>query len=325
MKIPFIGAFAAYAIAAFSVLLPSLTHADEQGTTKLRIGTLPAADSVVLYAARDEGLFSEYGLDVEIVPFTSALELGAAMRAGSLDGHFGDIINVLMQNETGAPQAIVATTSRSKKSARYFGLAVGPSSGIEKAEDLKGKTVAIGKATIVEYVFDALASQKGAVDMMAKKDIRQIPIRLQMLMSGQVDAALLPEPLLSLVEARGAKVIWDDSCLTVPLAVLALKKGEMDEPRFNELAHSFRSAVAAAAAVINQEPDKYRQRMIELKLLSPDALPKYSMLTFDLPAIPLGLPTAEEVADYAAWMKKNRALRGDVPAYADVVFVPLLR
>ena len=51
----------------------------------LEIGTLPAADSAVLYVAEAEGLFRKEGLDVKVVPFKSALEIGAAMRAGRLD------------------------------------------------------------------------------------------------------------------------------------------------------------------------------------------------------------------------------------------------
>ena len=50
----------------------------------LKLGVLPAADTIVLHVAADEGLFAKQGLEVEIVPFQSALELGAAMRAGAL-------------------------------------------------------------------------------------------------------------------------------------------------------------------------------------------------------------------------------------------------
>ena len=65
----------------------------------LRSGVLPAADAIVIHAAADEQLFKAQGLDVEVIPFKSALELGAAMRAGRLDGHFGDLMNVFTQNE----------------------------------------------------------------------------------------------------------------------------------------------------------------------------------------------------------------------------------
>ena len=51
----------------------------------LKLGVLPAADTIVLHVAADEGLFAKQGLEVELVPFQSALELrhagGGAERA----------------------------------------------------------------------------------------------------------------------------------------------------------------------------------------------------------------------------------------------------
>ena len=39
----------------------------------------------MIHVATDESLFKAKGLDVEVIPFKSALELGTAMRAGRLD------------------------------------------------------------------------------------------------------------------------------------------------------------------------------------------------------------------------------------------------
>lgn len=82
------------------------------GAQALRIGTLPASDAVLLYAAESEGCFTRAGLEVKLVAFRSAVELGAAMRAGELDGHYGDLMNVLLQYEGGIPQAVAVTTTR---------------------------------------------------------------------------------------------------------------------------------------------------------------------------------------------------------------------
>ncbi len=102
--------------------VPFGAHAAEH----LKIGVLPAGDSLIVHAAAEDGFFAARGLDVEPVPFQSALELGPAMRAGALHGHFGDIINVLTQKESGSPQRIVTTTSRAGQGMRYFGLALAP-------------------------------------------------------------------------------------------------------------------------------------------------------------------------------------------------------
>lgn len=298
---------------AFTFFSPEAHAAD-----KLKLGVLPAADSIILHAAKENGSFAAHGLDVEIVPFQSALELGAAMRAGSLDGHFGDIINVLMQNENGVPQVIVATTSHSTPSARFFGLAVSPKSSAQSLADLKGKPCSIGRATIVEFVLDKLLEREGAAGLLDKRDIRQIPVRLQMLLAGQIESALLPEPLLSLVEGQGARVLLDDRELGLPLAVIALRKS--DDEGFADRAARFRAALAEEAARINADPDACKAMMQRLRLLSPQAAPHYAMLRFDEKITPLGLPSEDAIRHYAEWMKAGRILKKGVPAYADIVF-----
>lgn len=286
----------------------------------LKIGTLPAADSLILHAAKKDGVFAAHGLEVELIPFQSALELGAAMRAEALDGHFGDIINVLIQNESGAPQIIVATTSHSSPNARFFGLAVRPDSPARTLSDLKGKSCSIGRATIVDFVLDSLLEQEGAADSLEKSDIRQIPVRLQMLLSGRIESALLPEPLLSLVEGQGARVLLDDRNLSLPLAVIALRKPEKSDDAFADRIRRFRAALAEEAARINADPKTYEDMMQELGLLSPGAAKTYVMLRFEEPFTPLGLPSEEDIRHYADWMQKNRLLKKGVPALADIVF-----
>ena len=127
----------------------------------LKLGVLPAADTIVLHVAADEGLFAKQGLEVELVPFQSALELGAAMRAGALSGHFGDIINVLMQNESGSPQAIVATTSHSSPDNRCFGLVVSPSPKRKLWPTSKGRTLRFPAPPSLIFCSRSSSSRKG--------------------------------------------------------------------------------------------------------------------------------------------------------------------
>lgn len=291
----------------------------------LRIGALPAADSIALHVAADEGLFAAQGLDVEVVPFQSALELGAAMRAGGLAGHFGDIINVLVQREGGVDQAIVATSSHSSPGQRHFGLVVSPKSAAQSLADLKDAGIAVSSATIIDYLLDRMLDQQGLpADHFRRQDIRQIPVRLQMLLSGRLEAALLPEPLVSLVEAQGARTLWDDRGLDTSLAVIALRREHADV----DTVRRFRLALGEAARRIDADPDRYRQIMIDKGLLPQAAAGTYRMVRFGGPAregdgaspdsLP-PLPTRADVEDFATWMRAAGMLKKMPQTPADLV------
>lgn len=291
----------------------------------LKIGALPAADSIALHVAADEGLFADRGLNVEVVPFQSALELGAAMRSGNLDGHFGDIINVLIQRESGVDQAIVATTTHSRPEQRHFGLVVSPRSGARNLADLKGADIAVSSATIIDYLLDRMLERQGLpADHFRRQDIRQIPVRLQMLLSGRLESALLPEPLVSLVEARGARTLWDDRGLNTPLAVIALRREAADA----DTVRRFREALGEAARRIDADPEHYKRIMIDKGLLPEPAAASYRMVRFggraregggDYPDSLPPLPTGAEVEDFAVWMREAGMLKKMPETPADVV------
>ena len=92
----------------------------------IKIGSMPASDSLLLYVGVEEKIFEKYGLNVEIIPFQSAIELGAAMRSGAIDGYFTCIINAALQHLSGTPQTIIATTSYARPTQRHFALVVSP-------------------------------------------------------------------------------------------------------------------------------------------------------------------------------------------------------
>ena len=88
-----------------------------------------------------------------------------------------------------------------------------------------------------------------------------MPIRLQLLLSNQIPAALLPEPLLTLAQSKGAQVIKDDRQLDICLTVLA-----MDTTRVAEhptLPERFLKAYGAAGAKINENPEAFKETLVK--------------------------------------------------------------
>ena len=291
-------------ICCFFILLPCAAAAE----TLLKIGTMPAADSLLLYVGSEEKIFEKHGLNVEIIPFQSAIELGAAMRSGAIDGYFTCIINAVLQHLSGTPQTIVATTSYARPDQRHFGLVVSPRKNINSIEELQGKTVAVGKDTIVDFLLTQFLTSRNLPDTyIERQDIRSIAMRLQLLMAGQLDTALLPEPLVSTLEARGAKVLLDDTNLRMPLAVISFAKQKLTKEMYTQ----FRQA-------LNEYPEKYKETMLKYKLLSVDAKNAYSMLNFDKKNTPCYLPTEQELNLYFTWLY-DRKLVSTKPLAKDIL------
>ena len=150
-------------------------------------------------------------------------------------------------------------------------------------------------------------------------EVRQIPIRLQMLLSGQIETALLPEPLVTVVEKKGGRVIWDDTQLDESLAVVALREQYLNDKTVT----AFRKAVAAAARKIEADPETYRALMVQKRLIPAPIAKDYKMVRFSLFGREDGLPpppSAEDVQRVGQWMLQRGMIKS-VPAYEEVVYV----
>lgn len=306
------------AVAAAAVLAAAAA-----GAESIRLGALPAADSIILYAAESEGLFKKQGLDVEVVPFKSAVEVAAAMRADKLGGHFADLMNVVSQNQEGIKQKVVATTTYTNPHQRSFGFVVSPKhAGVIKDLDYvkthPGVTTTISTGTIIDYLMTRMSETEGIPrQALQAKEVKQIPVRLQLLMSGQIQTGAFPEPLVTLVEQKGGRCIWDDRGLNESLAVVSLKEKHLDP----KTVAAFRTALGQAAAMIEADPEKYRAQMIKMGLLPKPAAEKYAMPKFSIygtGALP-PLPSAPDVQRVLDWMKSVGTLKVELKP-EDIVY-----
>jgi NitT/TauT family transport system substrate-binding protein len=270
----------------------------------IKVGLLPIYDTIILHVAKREGFFKAHGLDIELIPFQSAMEKDAAVLAGALDGHFCEIGSVILQRAQGLNFKVVATTSYTDKNRRNFGLVTKPNSEAKTMADLQGKKVAVSRLYIVDFLTDVFLSVNSyPEDYLVKEDIKKIPLRFQMLLSGQVDCALLPEPLVTLAQKAGALVLLDDTNLDMPLAVVALK-----DSLSAEVFCSFQSALSEAVAYINQNPESALDFMLELGLVMGELAEFYQAPTFDPQKIPYTLPSEKVFDAYLSWLIKSSAL-----------------
>lgn len=280
---------------------------------KLGVGILPVVDVLPLLVGQEKGLFEKEGIDLELISFQSALERDAALQAGRLDGYFGDILNTVLLVQSGEQLQIIATAFHTNPGFRMFGIAVAPGSGITEPAGIKGKEVAISSATIIEYLQDQLLITRNMnPGDVSKQEIKKIPIRLQMLLSGQVTAALLPEPLLTLAESRGARVVLDDRELNTALTVLAVNL--KNRPALSALIPRFLKAYNTAVDLINTDPSAYKALLIEKTQFPLAVKDSYPVPVFPARAI----PSEADVQAVQGWLLKNGLIKTRI-AYADLV------
>lgn len=308
-------------LSIMTIILPVLVFWVSQGRADqtLRFGVLPVVDTLPLWVGLEKGFFKEKGLDIEIISFQSALERDAALQSGRLDGYFGDILNTLLLIRSQQAIGIVTTAFRTHPDYRMFALVSAPGVGIEDLEGLRGKQVAISRATVIEYLLDRLLEVRGKTsDFVEKQEIKKIPIRLQMLLAGQIPAALLPEPLVTLAETRGARVLLDDRMLNTALTVLALRR-ELTKKDVS-LASRFLEAYGKAVKAINSDPDGYKGTL-QTRTQFPEAIKDQ----YPIPRFPaVTLPDPKDIEAVQDWLIRNGLADTRVPYEKVVLKTPLL-
>ena len=275
---------------------------------KLRIGVLPILDVLPLYVAEQEGYFNQEGIQVELLPFASALERDTAFQADQIDGEVNDLISTVLLTKDQEKARIVRTAMRATPDKAMFAILAAGSSSIAKPADLKGVEIAVSTNTVIEYVVDRLLQAEGLADSdIARTEVSKIPVRLELLSSGQVSAACLPEPLASLAIVQGARIVIDDrshpefgqSVVTVASRTLGRKPATVKR---------FLAAYEKAVAAINAEPQKFRSLLIDK-----GRVPKPVQDSFQMPVFPKAeVPTDKEVSDVVQWMKGKGLLDKDL-------------
>jgi NitT/TauT family transport system substrate-binding protein len=301
-----------FACAGAAFLAPRTVRAQDLQT--IRFGVLPVVDTLPLVVGREDRLFSQNGINLQLIPFQSALERDAALQAGQIDGYFGDLLNTVLLIHSGQRIGIMTTVFSTHPDYRMFALVTAPGSSITDFAQLKGQAVAISSATVIEYLLDQfLIQQKVAAGFVEKQEIKKMPIRLQMLLAGQVPAALLPEPLVTLAEIKGGQVVMDDRNLNTALTVLALDRNLAQ--RHKTLRANFLNAYGEAVKRINADPNKYKDLLVKRTRFPEPAKGKYLVPQF--PAV--GLPAEKDIEAAQKWLLDKKMIKGRIP-YDMIVF-----
>jgi NitT/TauT family transport system substrate-binding protein len=290
--------------AAFCVARPA-------SAAPLRVGLMSALNSAPLVVADRAGFFAGEGVAVELELFSSQLNRETALQAARIDGTISDLINAVQAWARGFP---VRVTSASQG---VFSLVSAPSAGPAslaawKAAGRKVPTGLLENSTVyyvAERALERAGVDPGTIELVP---IPQVPARLELLVAGKVEAAVLPEPLATLAVRQGARRLADSQADDAASGVILFRESVLRD-RADDV-RAFYRAYDRAVAEINLRPGAWRSAVIEAcqfpKALETGlAFPRY---------LPAYLPGEADVQDVAAWMI-GRGLIQTAPRWGDIV------
>lgn len=192
----------------------------------IRIGVEFNTHATAIWVALSKHMFQKYGLDVvKVMKFRTGCELAAAFAHGQLDAAWACLAPIVKIIDKGAKIYIVEAT-------HYYGYGCVGKPGIKSVEDLaklKNPVIAVpGKgAQVVPLLL--LAEKKYGFH--AKLVYIKPPAILAAVEKGSVDAACIPEPLLSIAQAKGLPILFTSRQLwpDMPGSYLVVSKKLLEE------------------------------------------------------------------------------------------------
>ena len=260
-------------------------HADLK---PVRVSAMNAVHDLAVFVARDEGLFRDEGLDVEILSTPGTAQVNAdrqALREVIFDRTMESLYNTgdvdqYRMCEWGVMKRTVEAMQCGQRTAKIVALGAAmskmaiitaPNSRIYEPEQLKDTPVAVSPFNGSH--FTTLKMLEGFVkkEHILVVNAGTMQERLEAVRTSAVAAGNFMEPWISIAQKQGFRILIESHSTRSEAA-----SDDLDGPT---LAAMFR-AEARAAQLINQHPEKYAHYLLQeaMGLLEPHELQTWRLL-----------------------------------------------
>lgn len=280
----------------------------------LHLGVMPTLDGLPFVVAKKQGIYDSLGLEVNLVRFQSATDRDAAFQSGQIDGAITDYPSAaVLQSRHTALRVVM-------KNDGYFCFIVSKQSGINKREQLTQRNIAVSRNTVAEYATDRLLDKVGiSATHVNKPEIGQIPLRLQMLQYGQIDASFLPDPFASIAMSNGHKSLISTRELDINFTCTAFSQTALNEK--SEEVDLLIKGYNLGVEYLRTHPLKEWKQLLIEEIGVPETLTGLLALP---PYQPATRPSAKDIANAVNWLKAQGRIpdtyQGD--HLVDTTFIP---
>lgn len=308
---------ASFCLAGCSAKSGGASKKTEGASSVVRIGTMPTEDILPVWVAEAEGFFAQEGVQVDVQVFDSAPALSAAITADSVDLAMTDIMRAVKLTESGTQLDLEWVTLGTDASQGRFGVLAPADAPYNTLSELasyiaanplaEGNGVGAAANTVPEYAFDALCVEAGVADgAIPTVEVASLPERFGLVASGKLVGAALPNSLLTMGEAKGLKVIADDTKgANISQSVMVANAGFAADNA--SAIDAVAKAWDKAAQAINAKPDAYKTLLFEKANIKAELTQVYRVSTYPMAinGTQLAHPSADMVQPYLDWMKKK--------------------
>jgi NitT/TauT family transport system substrate-binding protein len=255
---------------------------DPAGPTRVNITALPIEPTALAFYAKEQGFFSREGIDARITPINDPQQASAAVLSGTAAFSSFSVGTLAVLKSRDAPVRLVAAGALYLPDMPTTALVAAKGERFRRAGDLVGKTIAIDNPYTPAHLGLLRWLKRNGVDA---GDVHLVEMQFAQMIGplnrGTVDAAVLPEPVLTVALQQGAVPIahiLNAVCERDCLGTVWIARRDVD----SNLAARFRKAIEAAAAWANKEENERASGAILAKYsgLDPELIAKVTRTRF---------------------------------------------
>jgi NitT/TauT family transport system substrate-binding protein len=250
-------AIVALVFAAGALAGASATAADKGAAlTSVNIALFPFDATSLPFYAKEKGFFRKEGLDAKFTIVGDPAQAAAVVLSGSADFAAASIGGLAILKAKHAPVRLVAASALYRPGSATTWLLAGKGQHIRGARDLVGKVVGIdGPNSIAHLGLKHWLKKKGVSPTSVQFQAAPFAQTLGPLSRGTIQAAVLPEPFVTLARSKGATgvaKIYSTVCERTCLYTGWMARTDVDPA----IVARFRRAIKAAAVWADKKSNR---------------------------------------------------------------------
>ena len=282
-------------VVCFLALLGLALPAAAQPT--VNVGSIPIGSELPLHAAIRQGFFDEEGINLKVQVVAGGAAAIPALVGGSLQLSMSAYISVFAARDKGFDITIVAPYDRVGPNNDPSPIIVRADSGISRAQDLAGKTVAVNVIKSLNWLY--------AVEWISRAGLNPervnwlelaFPPMLGAVRAKQVDAAYATEPFTTLELAQGGlKVLarpFSEVDSQLPISGVIGKETWLKAN--SSVVERFARALRKGTDYLNRNKEKWPEVLATYTRIKPEWVPKMTVSVYEYP---VNLPRLQASAD----------------------------